>query len=405
MRHINSCIAFIILFFSSNVFGQNWSAVTPRPGAGTDGAFSFTIDGISYVGGGVSNTDFYAYQPVDDQWTKMADYPSLGNTIAWAFSFSINGKGYVVGGSYETANDLSAETWEYDPAENTWTPKADFPGGTRDAGFSFAVSGKGYIGAGFDGTYLNNDLWEYDPVQDDWTELDPFPGGAVIFPVAFVIDNKAYVGTGGRGSFSTDEIQQFWMYDPVAAEWTRKADFAGLQRQAAVGFTVGNKGYIGGGMSAYSTIRSDFWEYNPSADEWSLVGEAGFPTDTLAWSTVFVQGNEVFVGTGVDLPDFNFSNAFYRRNFSGSAGVSVNTNPISDITLYPLPVTQTLHLDVPNGLQIQSIHLYDLHGREVKSFEPDTDHLDLSGIQPGHFIIRIQTNSGDLRRVLVKSPN
>ncbi len=44
--------------------------------------------------------------------------------------------------------------------------------------------------------------------------------------------------------------------------WTKKADFDGVARIQAVGFSIGDKGYIGtGGRVGY---EKDFWEYNPN---------------------------------------------------------------------------------------------------------------------------------------------
>ena len=39
----------------------------------------------------------------------------------------------------------------------------------------------------------------------------------------------------------------FWEYDPSTNTWTQKADFGGTARNWAVGFSIGNKGYIGTG--------------------------------------------------------------------------------------------------------------------------------------------------------------
>ena len=38
--------------------------------------------------------------------------------------------------------------WEYDPATNTWTQKADFGGTTRSVAVGFSIGSKGYIGTG-----------------------------------------------------------------------------------------------------------------------------------------------------------------------------------------------------------------------------------------------------------------
>ena len=43
--------------------------------------------------------------------------------------------------------------WEYDPAANTWTQKADFGGTARYYAVGFSIGSKGYIGTGWDGSY------------------------------------------------------------------------------------------------------------------------------------------------------------------------------------------------------------------------------------------------------------
>src|ERR1700712_5419805 len=43
----------------------------------------------------------------------------------------------------------------------------------------------------------------------------------------------------------------------ILGKWTQKADFAGGLRDRAVGFSIGNKGYIGTGNNVGS-IKSDF---------------------------------------------------------------------------------------------------------------------------------------------------
>jgi hypothetical protein len=44
--------------------------------------------------------------------------------------------------------------WEYDPATNTWTQKADFGGTARYSAVGFSIADKGYLGTGTDGFHL-----------------------------------------------------------------------------------------------------------------------------------------------------------------------------------------------------------------------------------------------------------
>lgn len=81
--------------------------------------------------------------------------------------------------------------------------------------------------------------------QGTWTEKAIFSGGGRRGAVGFSIGNKGYIGTGYSGvSYKTD----FWEYDPILDSWTQKADFGGGARYHATGFSIGNMGYIGTGI-------------------------------------------------------------------------------------------------------------------------------------------------------------
>ena len=91
--------------------------------------------------------------------------------------------------------------WEYDPAANTWTQKADFGGTARYGAVGFSIGSKGYIGTGYDGSYIK-DFWEYDPAANTWTQKADFGGTARYGAVGFSIGSKGYIGTGYDGSYN-----------------------------------------------------------------------------------------------------------------------------------------------------------------------------------------------------------
>ncbi|TAL60941.1 MAG: kelch repeat-containing protein [Bacteroidetes bacterium] len=55
--------------------------------------------------------------------------------------------------------------WEYNPALNTWTQKANSPGATRLGASVFTIANKAYIGTGQSQGFYN-DLWEYDAITN-----------------------------------------------------------------------------------------------------------------------------------------------------------------------------------------------------------------------------------------------
>lgn len=73
-----------------------------------------------------------------------------------AVGFSIGSKGYI--GTGQDACGYKNDFWEYNPADNSWTQKADFGGGGRVAAVGFSIGSKGYIGTGNDGSSLKKDF-------------------------------------------------------------------------------------------------------------------------------------------------------------------------------------------------------------------------------------------------------
>jgi len=151
------------------------------------------------------------------------------------------------------------------------TPNVSEPKACNGA-VGFSIGNKGYIGTGKTSDYdVSNEFWEYDPANNIWSQKADFGGIARESAAGFSIGSKGYLGT-GRANFST--LKDFWEYDPSGNIWTQKADFGGIEREDAVGFSIGVKGYIGTGYTG-EELRKDFWEYDPSTDKWTKKGAFG----------------------------------------------------------------------------------------------------------------------------------
>jgi len=105
--------------------------------------------------------------------------------------------------------------------------------------------------------------------QDTWIQKADFGGVAREGATGFSIGSKGYIGLGAEYPIS---YKDFWEYDPDANTWTQKADFGGHGRLYAVGFTIAGKGYVGTGQSGSFpnyTYYKDFWEYDPNSNTWT----------------------------------------------------------------------------------------------------------------------------------------
>lgn len=198
----------------------------------------------------------------------------------------------TIGGS------TTASAEEFILLPGTWTRKADIAAqnfDVRSNGIAFSVGNTGYCGMGYNGGTTLKDMASYDGATDTWTRradcgID-FQSGIVM-----VINNKVYTGLGQALSLNPSIMNQIWEYDPSNDTWTRKNDFPGTARWAAVGITLGDKGYAGFGDPGGGSILRDWWEYDPATDTWTQKKDNP-STSSLWWSAGFAINGRIFVGT------------------------------------------------------------------------------------------------------------
>ena len=128
----------------------------------------------------------------------------------------------------------------------------------------------------------------------------------------------------------------FYEYDPAIDSWIKKAPFIGHSRQACIGFTLSEYGYIGGGEENYRDVFTDFYKYDPKLDFWTL-DTTKILTDsaTTAWCSSFVLNNIAYYGLGAKFHNngLRFSKSFFRFEFPFETPINtsknqINTNPI-----------------------------------------------------------------------------
>lgn len=142
---------------------------------------------------------------------------------------------------------------------------------------------------------------------DSWTQKADFGGTSRKFAVGFSIGNKGYIGTGNDGdSLRTD----FWEWDQSTNVWTQKANFIGTAREHATCFSIGNKGYVGTGYSGINL--QDFWEWNQSTNIWTQ--KSNFPAAGRYHVTSFSIGNYGYFGLGFTNPPGSFYKDFWEYN-------------------------------------------------------------------------------------------
>lgn len=144
--------------------------------------------------------------------------------------------------------------------------------------------------------------------QNLWTQKSDYAGTETYAAVGLSIGSKGYIGTGTKGCLFSKE---FWQYDPSTDTWTQKADFGGVGRFWAVGFTIGSKCYIGTGAYGDSTdiMAKDFWEYDTITNIWTR--KADFGGCPRYGAVGFSIGSKGYIGTGLD-SDYVGHNDFWE---------------------------------------------------------------------------------------------
>jgi len=137
--------------------------------------------------------------------------------------------------------------------------------------------------------------------QGLWTQKADFGGAARSGAIGFSIGNKGYMGTGVSGN---TKFNDFWEYDPETNAWTQKADVTFTGRNNATSFTLEGKGYIVGGIT--TSFTKNLLEYDPATNQWNY--KANFLGVGRSDGVAFNIGGGVLFGTGL-------AGTGYRKDF------------------------------------------------------------------------------------------
>ena len=397
----------ILFFLFAKTNAQTWVQRVDFAGPGRYDAVGFSIGTKGYLGLGINESlsefaDFWEWDQASNTWTQIANFP--GTARDGAAGFSIGKKGYVVTG------DTSKELWEWDgdttsPNYNTWKRKANFPGTVRTAAVAFSIGKKGYIGTG----NYTQDLWEWDgdtasPTYNTWTRKADFGGGYRGWATGFSIGKKGYIGTGTDGSYYKKD---FWEWDADTASatyntWSRKADVPGGARIDAVGFSIGNNGYIAMGLDSDGfTNLQDFWQWNPSNNSW--VQKLDYAGATRQSTVGFSIENKGYIGTGSNNNATGIKDFWEYCDTLCSDGINELSNALN-IFVFPNPASDVIEV---NALQetVSSIEIYNLLGEKVYTESNNKQQtiikIDVSNIPKGVYILKITINNNLLNKKII----
>jgi N-acetylneuraminic acid mutarotase len=339
------------------------------PGLGRHRSTGIAIGNKGYIGLGHYNgtgnnimlDDWWEYDPSNNTWTQKADYPSL-NYAALAFGMST--KGYV-GGGITGGNSF----FEYDPMQNIWTPKASLPDAISDSQ-GFVIDDKAYY---FD----NGQTYEYNPLIDTWNIKGPIPFGGAFWNASFVIEDKGYIQDGSV----------FYEYKPLTDSWLIRPNFPGSTGSATVGFSQNGKGYIVSGFGgSLSNVSSEFWSFDPNTNAWTQLED--FPGTSRRFASGFNIGNKAYLGIGTN--GTNFSDFW-----SFDLLAETDDLKISNVKCFPNPTSEEITVSWEKQGFID-LKIIALNGRVMvsKSSQSGTFKTNCSMWPNGNYIITLSDEDG-----------
>jgi N-acetylneuraminic acid mutarotase len=265
------------------------------------GSFSAVVNNKAYLGIN-SNKGFWAYDPVKDEFSKLADFPGTPRGAGNGFAIGNKiyfGTGYPPGGNFK-------DFWEYNILSDHWSQKSDFAGTSRGGATAFSINGTGYLGAGLQ-TQMHvynhpfDDFWKYNSLTDIWSRIPSFVGSdsssgeGMTGALSVVVGNTAYIGMGGNNNAESVVRQRWFAYNSLTNSWARLTNFPKLN-QGAMGFNFKGVPYV-------RTVNSDFYAFNSSTNSWEIVVTNLLPNNIHGIG--FSIGNIAYIGIGAALWEYD----------------------------------------------------------------------------------------------------
>lgn len=386
----------LILFslVSVGAWSQNsnsWLKLNDFGGGKREQAVAVSIGNYGYIGTGIDTAetvlkDWWQYDPATDSWSQKADLPGVGRRNAMAFATST--KAYVGMGIDNDEAQMAtklADFYEYDPNLNSWTAKANFPGGGGGGvyyGTGFSLDNKGYICCGKVGpsAYIN-ELWEYKPSIDQWAIRAPFPGGNRYNITSVAMNSIAYVGLGtNQDSYTND----WWKYNPGTNQWTQETDFIGGDRGGACAFALNGHVYVTLGTNG--GYKEDLFVYNTSTKNW--YPRAYYGGSARKQAVAFTINGSAYVGTGSGSSGKKAS--MYQYFPAQILGIEENEVQVS---LFPNPSYG--QFAIQSDQEIYGLEIYNQQGVLVRKYAKDliaaTTNFELPA---GIYLVNIYFESG-----------
>jgi len=214
---------------------------------------------------------------------------------------------------------------------------------------------------------------------DYWTRKADFPGTPRRGAFGFSVANKGFVG-GGTDSLYNNQ-NDLWEYDVINDAWNSKASVP-VMPYSNISITIGKKGYL------YADDGMNFWEYDPSLNIWNP--KANYPGQFPVGVQAFVINNQALLSGGVLTTVY--TPYFYIYNQSSDAWSVTSNSPFQIMLASSFVVNNKAYLIcAANASQsapplAQTVLEYDLSNNSwsQKADFPDTARADAAALTIGN---------------------
>ena len=168
-----------------------------------------------------------------------------------------------------------------------------------------------------------------------------------------------------------------------------------------------------------------------SADDLSLVSvdlTAVIPAGSIVAFEVFVPDSGAVInqryfpglnGAGENAPSYLKSEACgitvptpvgdvtgtpesYVMNIVGDDELSIGSNLLSQISVYPNPTSSILNLKIPSSVEVNQVSLFDLLGKKTE-VTYNNGVINISSLSQGVYLLKVDTSAGTLTQKVVKN--
>ncbi len=308
-------IIIIMMFFASvsSSFAQTieWKKLASLPEGYSSGEAVTLNNEIYFVSGRSSvskSAHFYKFNPLENQWTKLADLPQPMMNLALA---AVKEKIYAFGG-----DPFLNVNFEYTPETNTWKSLRPMPTARQHIDCGIFGDSIFIMGGLTSWTLISKKNEVYNVATDSWSDKSAVPS-LRNNPAIVTKDSLIYViGGGGSDTGIWDETASVECYHVKSNTWEKKTDLPYILFKPA-SVVVNNTIVVLGGSTTINE-NSDSVDkvliYQSEIDNW--IETTPLPAKNIFFGCTSI-GNRIYIigGTPGASSDWSSYASVYEGTF------------------------------------------------------------------------------------------